>query len=108
MSYWYLITSYLFNEIGNLYILNNISDYLGERNNYLLRSYQKSGRNKNNDTGMLENIHSGQIKLGIKDLSRFVTKPTKWHVRPAKTQISLASTQYDQSLRCPHGESLGP
>ena len=23
------------------------------------------------------------------DLSRIVTKPTKWHVRPAKTQISL-------------------
>ena len=56
---------------------------------------------------------------------------TKWHVRPAKTQISLgihpvwsghplsliimrrlrstwASTQSDQSLRCPHEESLGP
>ena len=24
-----------------------------------------------------------------KDLSRLMTKPTKWHVRPAKTQISL-------------------
>ena len=23
------------------------------------------------------------------DVSRLVTKPTKWHVRPAKTQISL-------------------
>ena len=23
------------------------------------------------------------------NLSRLVTKPTKWHVRPAKTQISL-------------------
>ena len=57
MSYWYLITSCLFNEIGSLYILNNISDYLGERNYHLLRSYQKSGRNKNNDTGMLENIN---------------------------------------------------
>ena len=29
-------------------------------------------------------------------------------VRPAKTQISLASAQSDQSLRCPHEESLGP
>ena len=30
--------------------------------------------------------------VGIQDivnLSRFMTKPTKWHVRPAKTQISL-------------------
>ena len=26
---------------------------------------------------------------GRNDLSRLMTKPTKWHVRPAKTQISL-------------------
>ena len=26
--------------------------------------------------------------LHLKDLSRLVTKPTKWHVHPAKTQIS--------------------
>ena len=36
-------------------------------------------------------------------MSRLVTKPTKWHVRPAK-----ASAQSDQSLRCPHEESLDP
>ena len=29
-------------------------------------------------------------------------------VRPAKTQISLGIHQSDQSLRCPHEESLGP
>ena len=44
-------------------------------------------------------------------LSRIVTKPTKWHVHPAKTQISLGIcpvwSQADQSLRCPHEESLG-
>ena len=40
--------------------------------------------------------------------SRDITKPTKWHVRPAKTQISLGSAQSDQSLNCPHEESLGP
>ena len=34
-------------------------------------------------------------------------KPTKWHVRPAKTQTSWASAQSDQRLRCPHKESLG-
>ena len=34
-------------------------------------------------------------------------QPTKWHVRPAKTQISLG-IQADQSLRCPHEETLGP
>ena len=29
-------------------------------------------------------------------------------LRPAKTPISLASAQSDQSLRCPHEETLGP
>ena len=29
-------------------------------------------------------------------------------VRPAKTQISLASAQSDQSLRCSNEETLGP
>ena len=29
-------------------------------------------------------------------------------MRPAKTQVSLLSTQSDQSLRCPHEETLGP
>ena len=37
-----------------------------------------------------------------------MTKPTKWHVRPAKSQISQVSAQSDQSLRCPHEETLGP
>ena len=47
-----------------------------------------------------------------------MTKPTNWYVHPAKTQISLggqrrlssawASAQSDQSLRCPHEESLSP
>ena len=41
-----------------------------------------------------------------------MTKPTKLHVRPAKTQISLGihpvDAQSDQSLRCPHEESMGP
>ena len=35
-------------------------------------------------------------------------KTYKWHVRPANTQISLASAHSDQSLCCPHEESLGP
>ena len=36
-----------------------------------------------------------------------MTKPTKWHVRSAKTLISLGIPQSDQSLCCPHEESLG-
>ena len=35
-----------------------------------------------------------------------MTKPTKWHVRPAKTQISHPPSL--TSLRCPHEETFGP
>ena len=35
-------------------------------------------------------------------------KTNKMTVRPANTQISLASAQSDQSLRYPHEETLGP
>ena len=35
-------------------------------------------------------------------------KTNKMAMRSAKTQISWASAQSDQSLRCPHEESLGP
>ena len=36
-----------------------------------------------------------------------MTKPTKWHVHLAKTQISLGA-QADQSLHCLHEESMDP
>ena len=38
-------------------------------------------------------------------MRRFMTKPTKWHVRPAKTQISLCIRPVWSC--CPHEESLG-
>ena len=41
-------------------------------------------------------------------MSHLMTKPTKWHVHPAKSQISLASAQSDLRLRCPLEEGLGP
>ena len=67
-------------------------------------------------------IGSGEIKLKYsyiearlgKTLSFIKTveprhdKTNKMSVRPAKIQISLGTTQSDQSLRCPHEESLGP
>ena len=37
--------------------------------------------------------------IAVAQLSRLMTKPTKWHVRPAKT---------DPSFRCPHEDTLGP
>ena len=44
------------------------------------------------------------------DMSRNMTKPTKWPVRPAKTQISLGIRPICsvQSIRCPHEETLYP
>ena len=35
-------------------------------------------------------------------------KTNKMSVHPAKTQISLGICPSDQSLRCPHEETLGP
>ena len=40
--------------------------------------------------------------------SHLMTKPTKRHVRPARLRSAWTSTKSDQSLRCPHEESLGP
>ena len=37
-----------------------------------------------------------------------MTKPTKWHVRPAKTDQPVQPAQSDQSLHCPHDDTLGP
>ena len=41
-------------------------------------------------------------------MNRNVRKRTFLHVRPSKTQIGRASAQSDQSLRCPHEETLHP
>ena len=42
------------------------------------------------------------------DLSRDMTKPTKWLCVQRRLRSAWASAQSDQSLRCPHEESLGP
>ena len=41
-------------------------------------------------------------------LCQHMTKPTKWPVCPAKTQISQGSAQSDQSLCCASMGSEGP
>ena len=43
-----------------------------------------------------------------KDLSRDMTKPTKWVCAQRRPRSALASAKSDQSLRCLHEESLGP
>ena len=47
-------------------------------------------------------------RLGKRELSRLVTKPTKWMCAQRSLRSAWASVQSDQSLRCPHEESLDP
>ena len=42
------------------------------------------------------------------EMSQIMTKPTKWHMRPGKTQISLGSAQSDQCFRYPREETRDP
>ena len=41
-------------------------------------------------------------------MSRLMTKPTMWLCAQRRLKSAWASVQSDQSLRCPHEESLGP
>ena len=41
-------------------------------------------------------------------VSRDMTRPTKWMCAQRRLRSAWASAQSDQSLRCPHEESLGP
>ena len=53
------------------------------------------------------NIFSYQEIISHK-MRRSTTKPTKWHMRPAKTQVSLGiSAKSGQIVRCPHEDTLG-
>ena len=42
------------------------------------------------------------------NMSRLMTKPTKWLCAQRRLRAAWASAQSDQNLRCPHIESLGP
>ena len=42
---------------------------------------------------MFESPRIQNENFGKRKMSRIVTKPTKWHARPAKTQISLGGFQ---------------
>ena len=41
-------------------------------------------------------------------MSRDMTKPTKWLCTQGRLRSAWASAQSDQSLCCPHEETLGP
>ena len=42
------------------------------------------------------------------NVSRIMTKPTKWVCAQRRLRSAWASAQSDHSLRCPHKETLGP
>ena len=44
----------------------------------------------------------------ISNIYELSAKRTFWHKRPTQTQIRIASAQNDQSLHCPHEQSLHP
>ena len=55
--------------------------------------------------------HSGCSLQPVRNenkMSRDMTKPTKWLCAQRRLRSAWASAQSDQSLRCPHEESLGP
>ena len=41
-------------------------------------------------------------------MSRYMTKPTQWVCVQRRLRSAWASAQSDQSLHCPHEETLGP
>ena len=53
-------------------------------------------------------IKETEIPRGRKGIESRHDKTNKMSMLPAKTQISLGIRPADQSLRCPHEESLGP
>ena len=48
------------------------------------------------------------LRQFILQISRDMTKPTKWLCAQRRLRSAWASAQSDQNLRCPHEESLGP
>ena len=60
-----------------------------------------------------QKINRGQkrhnhINVCTEHVSHDTTKPTKWLCARRRFRSAWASAQFDQSLRCPHEESLGP
>ena len=53
-------------------------------------------------------VISGKFRLLIFNMSRNMTKPTKWHVHPAKTQISLGIRPVWSVFSVCSTGSLGP
>ena len=61
------------------------------------------------DEWTLPNIRMRLTETDSHDLRRLMTKPTKWHVRPAKTQISLGIRQVcSESSLCAQSVAKDP
>ena len=63
--------------------------------NYVMGLNVWQGQASWNGIGPLADMFQGgfNFKITWHNLSRIMTKPTKWHVRPAKTQIRLGGCQ---------------
>ena len=82
-QYYYIV----FNKKGQIFICYNNKNWAASWQN------QQSGCAPSEELDQ-----PGHLRL---NLSRLVTKPTKWHVRPAKTQISLGiSPVWSESSLC--------
>ena len=59
---------------------------------------------------VFDNLGWGRERLSdvVYFMSRDMTKPTKWVCAQRRLRSAWASAQSDQSLRCPHEETLGP
>ena len=92
-------------------------DVLGNPVNLNLSRNQKVEKSKNmyvirkSEQGIPvvvgETLTTNEVCTQCIHLSRLMTNLAKWHMRRAKTQISLDIRQSDQSLRCPDEESMG-
>ena len=84
-------------------LVNGVSDYLTPD---ITRTIFATVKN----TRMLFFYYSVATSLRNfgKNLSRDMTKPTKWLCTQPRVRSTWASAQSDQSLRCPREESMGP
>ena len=75
-----------------------------------VQDYKMSGRSQaaNRLEYQIQLLRVKYHTLTQKCLSHDMTKPTKWLCAQGRLRSAWAFPQYDQSLPCPHEESLGP
>ena len=59
-------------------------------------------------TAISSSIRFFKFFFTVKQISREMTKPTMWLCTKQRLRSAWAFAHFDQSLRCPHEETLGP